>query len=56
MGLRKFKGKITFCISCAKIEHFVSECPYARKEDSDDDEEYNNEKCLFLDKYPLFDG
>jgi hypothetical protein len=40
-GPEKYKGKppIKF-FNCGRIGHFVAKCPYAKREDNDEEEEY----------------
>jgi hypothetical protein len=39
-GPGKYKGKPPIkCFNCGRIGHFVAKCPYAEREDSDDEEE-----------------
>jgi hypothetical protein len=43
-GYGKYKGKLPFkCFNCGKVGHFLTKCPYA-KDESSDDEEYHNVK------------
>ena len=50
-GSGKYKGKLPFkCSNCGIIRHFANKCPYPKKEDSDDEEAYN-QKDHKRDKY-----
>jgi hypothetical protein len=38
-GSKKHKGKLPFtCFNYGRVGHFATKCPYAKREDSDDEE------------------
>ena len=44
-GTSKHKGKLPFkCFECGKICHFASKCPYAKDQNSDDENSYKKNK------------
>jgi hypothetical protein len=44
-GIEKYKGKIPLiCFNYGKIGHFANKCPYPKKEESDDEITFKNQK------------
>jgi hypothetical protein len=40
-GFDKYKGKLPFkCFNFGRVGHFVSKCPYEKREDNNDGEEH----------------
>ena len=46
-GTGKYKGKIPLiCFNCGKIGYFANKCPYPKKEESDDERTFKNQKKI----------